>query len=144
MTRILMRRVGATLSPIDEVSAEGLKSVRQGEVVTVTIKKPQNPKLLAFFWALVRKVYENQERYATEQELVAALKVAAGARTVVFMSDGREVLVPKSISADEMDDIELRAFVSRVCDVVAAEYLIDVREPETRRDLEVMIGARAA
>lgn len=138
-----MRRESGRLVPIDGVSVEGLSKVREGEVVTVTLKKPRNPKLQAFYWAMLTKVAENQERYTSKDELHDVIRVEAGHRKIMFLRDGTEILVPDSTSFDDMDDLAFRTYVQRACDVVAKDYLIDVRDPNTRMEIEVMIGARA-
>lgn len=142
--RILLRRVPRGLTPIDEISEELLAKVNVGEVVTVTIKKARNPKLQALYWAALHKVFHNQERYRSVDELHDVLRLEAGASRLLKLRDGTEVRVPISTSFDDMDDVAFRAFVDRAFDVIASKWLIDVRDDEARRELEVMVGARAA
>lgn len=142
--RLLLRKGrGSFLAPVDELSQTELGKIGAGEVVSVTIKKARNPKLNALYWSLVHKVFDNQERYASVDELHDAVKLAAGASKVLLLLDGTEVLVPDSTSFDAMDELRFREFFKRACDVIAWKFLPEIKGKDVD-DIEIMLRTRFA
>jgi len=132
------------LTPVDATGEDALRKLKFGDVVTVEVKKPRNGKHHRLYWALVSMVWENQERYATAEELHEALKVSAGICTQVELPSGQVVKIPGSIAFDKMDQTEFGQFYDRICDLIAAHFLPGVTSEELKAEVETMIGARAA
>lgn len=144
--KLLCRRVPKGLMPLHETDADELRSVKNGDVVTVEVKKARNPRHHALYWALVAKVWENVDHriYPSKRNLHEALKFAAGIReTVVNPITGEVMEKVGSISFDDMDQTAFSEFYERVCDIVAKHFLPNVANDDLRREVESMIGVMA-
>lgn len=133
---VLMRRQGNALVPTDDRSSEAFSKVGSGDVL-VWIKKPRNPKFNRYFFAMVGVIFDNQSRYQTKDQLLDAIKIAVGHYdTVISARDSKPYLVLRSISFDNMDEMQFKEFVDRVMDVVAAQIIPNLKPGDLRRELE--------
>lgn len=144
MSRFLARKELSGLSAVDTAGEEALRKLKFGDVVSVEVKKPRNGKHHRLYWALISKVWENQERYETPELLHTAIKLAAGHYDVLQMPSGAEYRIPKSTSFEDMDQVEFSAYYDRVCDLIARHFLPGVSIDALKAEVESMIGARAA
>lgn len=144
--KILARKHLSALHPIDDAGRDALAKISGGDIVTVEIKRPRNVKHHQKYWALVGLVWENVEhdRYPSMDDLHAAIKIAVGLRTRIELPNGAVGFVPGSISFNKMDQTEFDAFYDKVCDAVAKWFLPGVSDQDLKREVESMIGARAA
>ena len=143
MTKFLAIKKLNTLRPLDEAGEVALGSIGDGETVTVEIRKTRNPQHHRMFWALMTLVWDNldHERYPTVENFVAAVKIGTGHRETVFLPNGKEIYIPKSISFSKMDQMEFGAFYDRVCDLIAEHWLPGVTSAELKAEVSIMIGA---
>lgn len=125
---VMLRKSLGGLKAADEVAASVLAGIKENDLVAVEIKRRRNLKMHRLFWALMQKIYENQETYSSPEEVAAAFKVAAGHCDFVQTPRGL-VGVPKSISFAKMDQAEFRAFFDK-----ALDYLTTVVIPGLNRD----------
>lgn len=132
------------LVPTDEASDEALRKYKDGAYVTIEVKQPRNPYFHRLFFALLHKVFENQERYPTEDHLRIALTYEAGYYKEYPMSDGLLVTVPDSIAYEAMDQKQFEEYFNRVCDVILRDYMPDMTHESLIDEIEGMMGARAA
>jgi hypothetical protein len=97
------------------------------------------------FWALMSLVWENQDtvRYPTVDDLVAAIKIAAGHRTRIELPNGEIGFIPGSIAFHKMDQAAFSDFYDRVCDLIAKHFLPGVSSADLKREVEIMIGLAA-
>lgn len=128
----------------DDATRAMLNRIKNGTEVTAEPKVPRNVRFHRMFWALMTKVWENQERYATVENLVDAFKVVAGHADLIVLPSGKEVWVPRSISFAKMDDTAFSDFYDRCADVLAKHFLPGITSEELKREVGLMIGARAA
>ena len=87
------------------------------------------------FFALLKIVYENQELYTSEAALLAAIKIATGHCVPLTLVSGQKAFIPSSISFASMDQTEFEAFWEKVCTLVCAKIIPNLR----REDLEAEI-----
>ena len=128
---VMLRKERGGLWAADDASAGVLAGIKAGDVVACEIKRPRNLQMHRLFWALMQKVYENQETYDSPEEVAAAFKVATGHCEYVQTPRGL-VGLPKSISFAKMDQSEFREFFNK-----ALNYLTTVVIPGLNRaDLE--------
>lgn len=132
------------IMPTDSAGDEALRKYKDGAYVTVEVKQPRNPYHHRLFFALLHKVFENQERYPTEDHLRLALTYEAGYFKEYPMSDGLLVTVPDSISYESMDQKAFEDYFNRVCDIILRDYLPHMTKESLVAELETMMGARAA
>lgn len=142
MARIFAQKHLHSLRPVDDAGAEVLRKIKQGEIVTVDIKKPRNIRHHRMFFALMNIVFENTERdtYPTLDDVVGAVKIAAGIRTRIALRGGEIGYMPGSISFSKMDQTQFNEFYDRVCDLVAQHFLPGIDQDDLRSEVESMIG----
>lgn len=132
------------LVPTDAAGEEALRKFKDGAHVTVEVKQPRNPYHHRLFFALLHKVFENQERFPTEDHLRLALTYEAGYVKEYAMRDGLLLTVPDSISYEEMDQKAFEDYFNRVCDIILRDYMPGLHRSELIAELEDMMGLRAA
>ena len=135
MAEVFMRKRLGSLVPTDEEGEELLRSLPQHQIVKCKLTRPRNVQHHRKFFALVNLVFENQERYANVDELLAALKIAVGHVNIIVMPNGNEYRIPKSIAFHKMDQTEFDRFYARVVDVVIKHFLPGVTRDELRQEL---------
>lgn len=146
MAKFLAAKQLGALRPVDAAGEQALDAIKAGEIVSIEVKRPRNIRHHRMFWALMSIVHENLdgERYPTVEDLVAAVKIAAGLRTRIELPNGDVGFIPGSIAFHKMNQIEFAAFYDKVCDLLAAHFLPGVTSEELKAEVELMIGARAA
>lgn len=147
MAQFLAAKKLSALYPVDEAGEAVLRSMGQGEIVSLVIRRPRNIRHHRLFWALMGLTWENlpHERYPTVEALVTEVKIATGhydQRIVHLGGTQYTVLTPRSISFAAMDQVEFTAFFDRCCDWLVANVLPGVTQEELRREIEVMVGVR--
>ena len=115
-------------------------AVKNGEMVELKGKRPRNLKWHNLFFAAVDLLFDNQERYTSKEEFLAALKVALGHADYITLKSGERVAIPKSISFAKMDAASWEAFWSRFCDLVETKILPGVKREQLERELREMMA----
>ena len=137
-----------SLYPTDEAGEDIMKSLGQGEVIEVTIRKPRNPRFHRLFWGLMTLVWQNinHDTLPTVETLVTEMKIRTGhyeRRDIEVAGKTYPVLTPKSIGFAAMDDTQFKAFFEKCCDIIAADYLPGITAAQWREEIEQLIGVRA-
>jgi hypothetical protein len=140
MEILLRRDFGPVLRPCDETGELALKRVGQGKIVTCNIKQPRNPQHHRLFFALMSKVFQNQEYFKTIEQMVTALKIALGHTDTIKTRRG-EFVIPKSISFANMDQPAFDDFYNRAVDFVLAEVIPGLGRAELEAEIREMVGA---
>lgn len=105
---------GRALIPADFAAEEMLDGLAEGREVLITLRRPRSVQHHRWFFALLRKVVENTERWASEEDLLDDLKLACGHVTRrVNMLTGEISLVAKSINFASMPEDSFRRFRDR-------------------------------
>jgi hypothetical protein len=119
-------RKGNALYPADFAADELLASIPEGKEVIITTRRPRNPAFHRWFFAKLRKVVENTERWVDEEDLLWDLKVRVGhVRRRIDGLTGREIIEPKSINFAAMGEDQFRRFSNRCDDVLAPVLGVD-------------------
>jgi hypothetical protein len=127
---MLLIREGKRLAAADPVSLEALESIREKETVTAAIRRNRNPAHHRKLWALIATVFPHQQQYATQQDLLNALKVATGYFETGKTIDGIPFMIPKSISYASMSQTPFEQWYDRVVDVILTRILPSVNRDE--------------
>lgn len=145
MAKVLMEKHLGSLRPIDDFGLQTLRKIKNGDAVTVEIRRPRNLAHHKMFWALMTIVHENMDeaRYPTVEDLVSAIKIAAGLRTRIVLPSGDVGFIPGSIAFHKMSQDEFSAFYDRVCDLIAKHFLPGVTSEQLRAEVETMTGMRS-
>jgi hypothetical protein len=145
MARFLASKHFNSLRPTDQAGEDAMRKLGQGEVVMIEMKRSRNIKHHRMFWALMSLVWENMDsaRYPTVDDLVSAIKIAAGHRTRIELPNGEIGFIPGSIAFHKMDQAAFSDFYNRVCDLIAKHFLPGVSSEDLKREVEIMIGLAA-
>lgn len=136
---LIYRRELFGLSPTDDASEAALKSVKLGECVELKLKRPRNLQQHRLFWALMQKVYENQEHYTSPEQVCTAFKFACGLTESIKTARGI-IQVPKSISFAKMDQIQFNEFFKLAVDFCVAEVIPGLKSEDLEREVLEMIA----
>lgn len=145
--RLMFVKTLGGLRPAEPRAEEWLMRVKLGACVAIEQPKlPRNPDHHRLYWALVALVWQNKDhdQYPTQEDLHAAIKIAAGLRTRIELPDGTVAFRPGSIAWSAMDQTEFSAFYDRVCDLVARYFLPGVTSRDLKAEVELMIGVTPA
>lgn len=124
ITAYLTKRFNA-LRAMDQIAAEALGKIVDGEVVKVEIKRANQRSLRhhRLFFALLEIVGECQDEPWTKDQTLTWVKVAAGHTDPVYDRDGKVTFIPRSISFDSMSQDEFRAFFDAAVQAVLDKLL---------------------
>ena len=123
---ICMKRVGGALIPADFNADDTVHNIPEGSEVMVTLRRARNPKFHRWFFALLRKVIDNTDgRWANEEQLLYALKMATGHAEPSPALTGEVLLYPKSINFAAMDEVAFKTFVAKCLDEIHLNLGID-------------------
>ncbi len=141
---ILMRAERGKLAPVDMIGVEALDGVPDGATLRVKWTRPRNVGHHRLFFALIDVVFQAQDRFATKDDLLDALKIALGHYSVWRIGE-REVLRPKSISFAAMDQAAFEKFYSAAVALILEKVLPGVdRADLDARVHEILDGRQAA
>lgn len=132
----VFRSDGAKLIPTDTDGAE-FCSKHTGKDLMVEVKMARNPGHHRKFFALLNLLWrrtECGEKYPSRNALRYALTMAAGYTEVVPTRKG-EVLVPKSLAFESMDQTEFNELYDACVSLIIKEILPHMSEEDLRREL---------
>jgi len=147
MTKLFLR-VAANeyhqwLEPSDRKSEEymGYK-VKEGDIVTATIRKPRHPKHHRKYWTMLGLVHEStaiSDQYPTTQKLHDAIKGALGYYTTIKLPDGKEFHKLDSTAFENMDQTAFEDFYSRALDIIVTQLVPHMDREDLVREVEELI-----
>lgn len=119
MARLYLKRTLTGFEPADEPSREIWKKYKLGQVYRSDIVKPRNYKFHCLCFALLNLTFENQEQYDPEHfnPFRKMIAIEAGHYEEVVSRDGEVWKQAKSISYDELDDVEFEALFPKMMGV---------------------------
>ena len=141
--RCFVKRRGA-LWPADIMSDEFMSRVGEGKEIMVTPRRARNPRHHRLLFAMLRKVVENTDQWASEAELLDNLKLATGLAEVrVNLLTGKPYAIPASISFAAMDQTKFAAWFDQAVAILAMRVL-RVAPSELREEIMAMCEPRMA
>lgn len=136
---IIFRRELFGLSATDDASEAALKAVKLGECVELKIKSPRNLQQHRLFWKLMETVCNNQEHYASPEEVCTAFKFAVGHYDTLRTKRG-DVLVPKSIAFAKMDQAKFGEFFKRAVEFCCSEVIPNMNSETLEREIMELVA----
>jgi hypothetical protein len=97
----------------DLESEKILESLKESTVYKITPKKDRNYKHHCKFRAMANKVFDNQDTYETEEDLITEIKLRCGWYKEHITVKGKMIYVPKSLSFEECDQVEFDEFYKK-------------------------------
>lgn len=124
------------LVPADARSEEVIKSLPHGKWLNAQISQPRNVKHHAKYWALLNKVFENQDHFKTVEHLHNCIKVATGHSVTYQLKNGKQVHCPTSISFAKMNQQEFENYYTGVVQFITTEVIPGLDSRELERGME--------
>lgn len=135
MSKFYVVKTLTGLLPSNRTSEETMQKLKTGQEYMVEVKQPRNLKHHKKFFALINLVFQNQERYSSEDELLDMIKIAAGHVNVRVSPSGQEYKVPMSINFASMGQDAFDKFYQSVVDVVVKYFIPGLDESALKREL---------
>jgi hypothetical protein len=131
MARLYLKKTLTGFVPADEASQEVMRKYKLGEVYRGDVVKPRSYQHHKLCFALLGLTFENQERYTNFNIFRKAVALEAGHTEELIAIDGTVTILPRSLSYDELDEIEFGEVMPRMM-TVCANILggMDLRELE--------------
>ena len=132
------RRTLSGFIPANPASDAFAQSVKLGDLVELKGRRPRNLRHHNLFFSALELLFQNQERYATKEELLAAVKVALGHCNYVVSKGGHRIAIPKSIAFGTMDQAAFNAFWDKFCTLVETKIIPGMKREDLERELREM------
>lgn len=148
MTKIVCRKVGRSLVPVDDEGFEAIAKVKDGRDVTVECKMARNPRHHRLMFAVFKFVKMHSETMADAsiEQIKTAIKLATGhVDTFVDCQSGQTVYVPKSIAFEAMDQMAFNQFFDAAVNVICNRWMAPgTTSEEVRREIILMVDGQHA
>jgi len=121
--------------PVSDDDFEKCKRFKDGIVYRAEIKLPRNIKLHRKFFALLKYVFANQDIYDNMEDLRVEIELKCGSYTEHLTTKGKLIYNPKSISFENMDEVEFGELYNKAVDVILKEFIIG----DTKENIEAQV-----
>lgn len=101
-----------------------VEGLEVGETLTFAYRKPRSGPFHRRHFAMLARIFDQQERFTEPEPMRLWLQVGAGYADLVPGRDGLLVAVPMSIAYDSMDDVEFAEHHAAVCRFLREDYCI--------------------
>tara|TARA_R100000900_G_scaffold116787_3_gene91748 strand:- start:967 stop:1386 length:420 start_codon:yes stop_codon:yes gene_type:complete len=139
VVKVVLQRKGLSLVPSDEASQQALSRLKADGYVVAHISQPRNLKHHRLFYALMRKVFENQERFKTIDEMIIAIKVGIKHCDQYPLKNGNVCYIPKSISFEKMEQLEFNEFFDRAINLIIKDIIPNTDKKELLAEVYQML-----
>jgi hypothetical protein len=119
------RRIGG----VNEPDVEQLRKLPIGTLLPVQLKKPRSAANHRRFFALCQFIVDNHPRFDTVEQVLLELKIRAGHYDEHITQEGEVIFVPRSISYEEMEELDFGSFFQKSVHAVCTQLLPDVPRP---------------
>lgn len=126
MTKVILRRQGMTLVPVEAESLAVLHGIKDGAEVIGDLRGARNILQLRLFWSLVDIVAESTDLPSYVVKNDAAMNL--GFTTTWVGLDGQMHIEPKSIAVESMTQAEFDQFFTRAVNLFASWINADHRD----------------
>lgn len=143
MVEILCRRTIGGLTPEGESEAvQVLQKIAVGELVVCEIRDPRRRSVQyhRYFFALLNKVWANQQYFKSVDHLRKALLIRLGYYDKIVLKNGLEVYIEQSMSFSKMDKTTFDKFATECINLICEEIIPNMDANGLRRELENMTG----
>lgn len=136
----LRKRPDGLLEPDTDTSEQYIKSWKVNDVHRAEVRKPRNYEFHKKFFALVKVVYENQDRYDTMKDVLTEIKLRTGHYHEHVTLNGVIIYVPKSIAFANMDEFQFQQFYDKAIGIILKHFFPRVSEADLRGWVDEIIG----
>lgn len=122
--KISVKKIDGVLVPVGEEAAEQFKKLTKTEFV-VSIASNRNPAFHRKAFALLNRIYSNQEKFDNVDLFRAWITMKAGYVLTGTAPNGTPLFLPESLSFESMKPEKFERWYSSVLDVAFYEYGMD-------------------
>ena len=126
----LVKRSDNSFIAANDSDYDNVLKIKIGETYKYVVTKPRNLNHHRKFFALLNKVYENQERFKHFEDLRNELIKEAGYFEEYVTLQGELIRKAKSIAFGNMDQFEFDNLYSKIKDVVCIHFKITSQQIE--------------
>jgi len=116
--KLLLKRIGSTLIPSSDESAEIFSKLKEGEEILVEYKKHRNVGNHRRLFSMLQGVVHSTDKYKSVDELLDTIKLLSGHFITVVNHRGELQHIPKSINFASMSEDKFKEFFSKAIDIV--------------------------
>lgn len=128
-----VRTIGG-LAPVDDSAKEALNHYGTGEILRVKLHRDRNSRHHRLFFGLLNLVFQNQQRYLSQEALRFAITIQAGYVDEIRLSGDKVALKPKSIAWGKMDQNDFSLFYAAALKAIP-ELLPELGTVDWEREL---------
>ena len=128
--RLLLVRSGDILRPAFKSDADAMAKLKDGEAVLFTAKRHRNLMHHRKFFAVLKMVCDNCERWETPEQLLIALKVKLGYVNLITGLEGETIVSPGSIRFEVMDQDSFEKLYDASLPICAEQLGVTVADIE--------------
>lgn len=99
-----------------------LARLEPGEIFTLEVWFPRNPKFTALHFVMLGMLFDRQEQFSDAEHLRIWLQTGAGYAKFYPGPTGKQVAIPDSISYAKMDDGRFSEHHDRIKEFMRSEY----------------------
>lgn len=129
---------------VTEADLEALTHIKNDSLVMCHIVQQRNLQWHRRFFALMKVLFDNQERFANQEMMRKAILIELGFCDPQKLLDGTYIIVARSMSFNKMTQAEFESLWERCCDLIRREFLPEVTDEELATQVEGLIGDRRA
>ncbi len=131
--QIYLIKTASGFVPSDKYQWAEVEKINQGEEILAKVIKVRNPKFHKKFMALLAETFDMQDEFLNPESWRAAVTTGAGFCDFIFLASRGVVAVPRSISFENMDDLEFRKLYDDAIKFICAKYVPDLDSDELDR-----------
>lgn len=125
----LIKRKDGSFIPAFPSDFDKAKNFKVGEEFNFVHKKIRNPKFHRKYFAMIRMIFDCQDLFTDQTVMRKYLEMKAGYYTVT-KTDVGDLILPKSISFENLDEDEFSVLYDKVCSIVYEKFAMDNKEVE--------------
>lgn len=150
MTLTTFRRYHHVLQPSGDEARETLEAIKNGAEVMVEVKAARNPRQHRLFFALLKLLVDNSDRFDSVPHALIEVKLACHEYDLYVSLDGKTYYVPRSIAFHSMPQDKFKRLFDRTVFVICSKWLVGTDQDDLRREVYALIdgpqaiGERAA
>jgi hypothetical protein len=145
MDLILRKTQDGRLEGVGERSAKNYEGWRKfvrdlppGDTFRFSWKRARSPKFHRYFFGVLGSLFDTQEQFAEDGNLLDWIKIGAGHAVFHPGPDGRMMAIPKSIAWENLEEDDFREFVDAAWAFLRSEragfYLWPLMTPAARSE----------
>ena len=143
MRALFLMREGLKLVPAEATTERLIERFKPGVVFKAEVKKARNYKHLCKLMSLRDLIFANQEKYASPEQLMAALKVGAGYCDWIELPGPIPMNIPspRSLDYETLDQEEFEAVYNSIVHYILHYVIPGLNKHDLEREvLNVLAG----